>query len=69
MSVTPERSVSISSSSRSSGSVLRLEKIKIPHFNGKIEEYAQFKEDWQDVVEPELEESAQLRQIRLQVPA
>ena len=50
------------------GSRVKLEKMLLPIFNGQIEEYAEFRKDWQDVIAKELDEAAQLRRIRTQIP-
>ena len=43
--------------------------MQLPTFNGRIEEYAEFRKDWQEVIAKELDEAAQLRRIRTQIPA
>jgi len=50
------------------GSRVKLEKMLLPIFNGQIEEYAELRKDWQDVIAKELDEAAQLRRIRTQIP-
>ena len=50
------------------GSRIKLEKMQLPTFNGRIEEYAEFRKDWQDVIAKELDEATQLRRIRTQIP-
>ena len=69
---TPPRSAASSpvrgGSCHGGGSKIKLEKMPLPIFNGRIEEYAEFCKDWQDVIAKELDEAAQLKRIRTQIP-
>ena len=71
LSRTPPRvaaSSPVGGSCHGGGSRVKLEKMPLPIFNGQIEEYAEFRKDWQDVIAKELDEAAQLRRIRTQIP-
>ena len=68
VSMTPPPLTALASGARRLYNKLQLTRISLPEFSGKMHEYPSFCDNWEAIVEPDLNETGQLRSIRLQVP-